>query len=1775
MKSIIIIFLSLYLYTTSFGGEAFLFGGEAVEPATGLSYNRDRYYDPTTGTFLTKDPLGIQAGTNGYIYVLNNPTNATDPLGLDTWTSILGGGRVFGGAFEAVTGGSLVIAGTGASTTGLGATVGVPGVIVGGAVAAHGLDTIQAGWRQMLSGQRVDSLTSTGLQKLGMSQTAANLTDAGIGVVGSAGAGAFSGLTKLSELSTLPEAQGLSNWQIINYADKGSAQLPTELWEELGGANTSTLYKGLQLAQGNYNSSLNILGAAGNAGSGLTAFGDLGVGALGTGTNAAVGYLNNSTSQLDVGGVLINQAATLVGANLSDIKGATYDPTTKQIVFLGSNNAPSSSLAAINMDYFYTAIQAVYGSATPPYVTLDPPASPASQWPYSQTFTNNSTQGFDLLYNPLWAGEDTTIAVRFRLTNQSGTLYDFTYNFNCVELNGTNGYPSISAGGRYLMGLVYSNTTGNPPPGLTLNTAPFQTGVPQSYSLTATSQTSYWPVYLTNSTGGNLVVNGIAVIPARQHREYGGRVDGTKLGWAMYEADRVMKCLAVGKDNLTGAGYSSTSGNVNVPGYKNLIELSQSLGDTAGGYNRMWFEPNDMTLQSYVDPVSGQATIGFQSSTVQLLTEAYLQGQPSDLSASAFATFFTNNYSSFATQSFPVEDPVNPSQIDNVPIFSMLQQAMQAVCLARFFHDNNIPLDNWWMGSYQPPVAKTPLSIATAYNEAPSGVPWYLIFGGVRIHKPNSYVPSSNAQSLGTAVTSARPASTSSSTQDVPGQVWSVNGTSQGNVTAVSTSLVHDYQDGNVNLAETDLSFASPGELPLDFTRYYQSSWIGTTNLGPGWRDVRYMLQFSAPSWFDQYHLLTDPRGYSLATATNGDTYLHSGTVRVVDLSNGSYLDFTSSLALTYGLNTQGNPTDTITGLNSSDLPTFTPGTHQSGATLAQSSGSFYYTATLPDGSQLIFDPNGNLLETIDRHGHWHTYNYTNGQLATIADDAGQTLILSYDSTSGLLTGVNGPNTSSHSNEETDYHYTNGLLTSVVNKLTNVEIAGYSYNGQNQLATVTRMDGTTPLATNADLKGRSANRFDINGNSTNYTYVKNPDGSRTTSALLAGSGLGTAQKNSDTQGRSTAVTDLLGHTTGYGYTGNSLLPNSVQLPTPGRPAIQVLRNNLGQPTTINDPVMIAAGAQPTKIGYDPTTNLPTQITDGIGRATNFYYTTSHNNPHILRRYLKGANIDVTYGYDGNDNLNSVQDPLLHSWGIGHDTLGRVTSVTDPTGVQSSCTYDQYGNLQTVTIPGVTIPGATIPGTNLPVSQIYNYDSLHRLTSVQTPTGTTTYHYDPVTQWLHTATQTDNQNNVLQTTTYGYNNSNGQVTSVTNTLTQPGVIGSTPVTTGYGYDSFGNVKTITPSGAQPLTFNYNAAGQLLGTSETASGPGDGPTILASNAASGVWTNINSQTMIWGAPQSAAPIAGYSYAEDANAGTTVNVYGTSLAWNNIGDGQHTFAMRAVDSAANWSPQSVFTLMVDTVPPVISGWGFSPATIPSQANAPVTVTVSVTDALSGTAGQVPTLHWCISGDTTRNWTSYAPMTNVSGNQWQFTISANWPLSGSKNLIYQAQAHDLAGNVATSAEQSQSIPASSAPSNAPLGWWMSQGSIFDGTPTDNWAVVNVGQLKNVATQAKAYLTARYNLQESDWTAAYGGVDPIAVFVPGHDPDNFAPATAGQLKFIASGFYNILYKEGYDVRPRLQALNANTISGSGPYYPWSDDKLENWSPVNIGQLKIVFSFNP
>jgi hypothetical protein len=71
-----------------------------------------RWYDPVTGRFISKDPIGISGGLNEYVFCGNNPVNFVDPFGLVAWGQV---GRGVAGAGVSVIG---MVAGVAATPTG-------------------------------------------------------------------------------------------------------------------------------------------------------------------------------------------------------------------------------------------------------------------------------------------------------------------------------------------------------------------------------------------------------------------------------------------------------------------------------------------------------------------------------------------------------------------------------------------------------------------------------------------------------------------------------------------------------------------------------------------------------------------------------------------------------------------------------------------------------------------------------------------------------------------------------------------------------------------------------------------------------------------------------------------------------------------------------------------------------------------------------------------------------------------------------------------------------------------------------------------------------------------------------------------------------------------------------------------------------------------------------------------------------------------------------------------------------------------------------------------------------------------------------------------------------------------------------------------------------------------------------------------------------------------------------------------------------------------------
>ena len=124
-----------------------------------------------------------------------------------------------------------------------------------------------------------------------------------------------------------------------------------------------------------------------------------------------------------------------------------------------------------------------------------------------------------------------------------------------------------------------------------------------------------------------------------------------------------------------------------------------------------------------------------------------------------------------------------------------------------------------------------------------------------------------------------------------------------------------------------------------------------------------------------------------------------------------------------------------------------------------------------------------------------------------------------------------------------------------------------------------------------------------------------------------------------------------------------------------------------------------------------------------------------------------------------------------------------------------------------------------------------------------------------------------------------------------------------------------------------------------------------------------------------------------------------------------------------------------------------------------------------------------------------------------------------------------------------------------APPSWWASREVTIFGAPADDYAAINEGQLKNIATQAEAELDA--NLPGGAGAAVHALVDTWST--PTAATSDYSAVNLGMLKTVAQPFYDQLIAAGY----------ANA-------YPWTGSKTppNDFAAANIGQAKNLFSFD-
>ncbi|MFZ2095373.1 MAG: SBBP repeat-containing protein, partial [Anaerolineales bacterium] len=447
---------------------------------------------------------------------------------------------------------------------------------------------------------------------------------------------------------------------------------------------------------------------------------------------------------------------------------------------------------------------------------------------------------------------------------------------------------------------------------------------------------------------------------------------------------------------------------------------------------------------------------------------------------------------------------------------------------------------------------------------------------------------------------------------------------------------------GGYDQSATDLSIQTVAG-PLELQRWYSSLATDTytTTMGYGWtNNLQSRLIFP-----------DDPGG------EDGMVLFKSQSTNVYDF----YID--------------GTYTDPYTG-------TFTAYLGLCGELISLMYGENLTGYAIKDSAQrtFTFDPDGRLLSWKDaqRHIILYTYDTQNPEkLVQVTGPDNEFISLSYSDPNhpNRLTGAEaGVGTST---KQVSYIYDNDNLTAASDVLTHTW--QYIYGDPNYPHLLTKVidpDGKTVERTVYDPQGRAIAQYNGEDNlvmGLNYldsrtTEVYDTVGITTTHLYDYRSTVtdiedplgGITSREYDDNFRPTAITDPRTNTTYLTWSADGV--NLTQ-------TVQIL--NSGQPLT-------------TTMGYDDLNNL-TKIIDGRGFTTTYNYS---GTLMISSIDAIGNTTLLTYttSADGVPSglLKDVQDPERHHTRYTYYTSGKVHTITDALENVITYTYDDFGNLQSIT-----------------------------------------------------------------------------------------------------------------------------------------------------------------------------------------------------------------------------------------------------------------------------------------------------------------------------------------------------------------------------------------------------------------------------------------------------------------------------------------------------------
>jgi RHS repeat-associated protein len=330
-------------------------------------------------------------------------------------------------------------------------------------------------------------------------------------------------------------------------------------------------------------------------------------------------------------------------------------------------------------------------------------------------------------------------------------------------------------------------------------------------------------------------------------------------------------------------------------------------------------------------------------------------------------------------------------------------------------------------------------------------------------------------------------------------------------------------------------------------------------------------------------------------------------------------------------------------------------------ATLADEGSGYVYT--LPDQTKLHFNSSGVLTSEEDRNGNAITFAYNaEKQLESATDGAGRKLTFKYNG-SGEVESVTDP-----MDHTVKYTYESGNLVSVTQPGETKIRWKFKYNAAHELTSET--DGREhTVTTEYNEAHQVSSQTDAMSRKRTWKYATAPENGTETTIIEPNGSETVEQFNED--GSPTSITHAAGTsiaaTTTYEYNEADEL---VAVTDPNKHKTEYAYDAAGNKISEKN-----ADGDETKWKYDSAHDIETETTpDG---ETTTIKRNADGDPEVIERPAPGsATQKTTYKYATNGDVESMTNPLEHTWKYEYDSYGDRKAETDPEGNKRTWEYNE-------------------------------------------------------------------------------------------------------------------------------------------------------------------------------------------------------------------------------------------------------------------------------------------------------------------------------------------------------------------------------------------------------------------------------------------------------------------------------------------------------------------